>query len=621
MTAILAVVVMLLAQVINLSAWEAHIINVKAGVKNDVPMIWPAGRQFCDQSPVSITLTSDIPTSTIYYTLDGTDPECGVSGALYEGPFNIQESLTIKARACHDGIESAVMAWEFEVELEFCQEADHLLINKVYSDVGRGRGRESRNEWLELYNPTDEDIDLGGWQFCNHYRCAEIKPGRVISSQGFAILTRHHTTEDIWQIPSDVPVLDVNDYLGPGIFFYNPHDQVILKNPDSVIVDQMNYGEPNPGWPNYNAGTWEPGIEPVEEGNVLARLPSGQDTDTPDDWQELGMPEISLTSPADCETWWPGETYDITWQAENANGPDEALAIDIYFTLDKGKHWLPIALGEANDGVYAWAIPSELYDWGICRLNWDKEWIKIVATGPENFMIQSSDESRHNCCNKNKAGQNAERKNVGGHKCQAENIMDFDFLNLFFNPGPPAPENKESDSNTKKENVSLPTSAEYTAPASSTDESGAATTTDDQASSTEESQNFTGSDYNDEGNSEDASSTMASAPDQGSASTSAKKEEETSPKEESGEQAKKEEEKKESPPENTEEKPKEEEKTEPEDIGGKKEEEKIINTILGTSGVEESVPQEVESPEQTKPTKDPPPAEPIIINTQTTADE
>ncbi len=44
----------------------------------------------------------------------------------------------------------------------YAASADHVVINEV--DINPpGDDSASISEWVELYNPTDSDIDIGGW--------------------------------------------------------------------------------------------------------------------------------------------------------------------------------------------------------------------------------------------------------------------------------------------------------------------------------------------------------------------------------------------------------------------------------------------------------------------------
>lgn len=73
----LALCLLILAQALPSRAFEAHIITVKAYIANDTPSATPPGGQFCDSGgDVLVTLSVNLPLAEIWYTTDGTEPEC-----------------------------------------------------------------------------------------------------------------------------------------------------------------------------------------------------------------------------------------------------------------------------------------------------------------------------------------------------------------------------------------------------------------------------------------------------------------------------------------------------------------------------------------------------------------
>ncbi|MFH1657485.1 MAG: lamin tail domain-containing protein [bacterium] len=118
-----------------------------------------------------------------------------------------------------------------------------LLINKVYYDVDSSHGVEPKNEWIELYNPTNEAINLKDWQICNHDSCETINANKSIPALGYAVISHDASTWKYWEIPASVVKINA---LG-GILFEmdNDADMLLLKNPEGIIVDQMNWGSPN----------------------------------------------------------------------------------------------------------------------------------------------------------------------------------------------------------------------------------------------------------------------------------------------------------------------------------------------------------------------------------------
>jgi len=275
------------------------------------------------------------------------------------------------------------------------QWGEELLINKVYYDVDDNHGKESKNEWIEIYNPTDKDISFKDWQICNKEDCKSIHSDVSIPALGFALLSHDGSTWSLyWEVPDGVLKINLGGLINDG-WLDNEADSLILKNPEDVIVDQMNWGIPNPEWPNYNSDLWNPGCQDVPEGHMLARVPTGLDNDLPSDFKDLQLPAVEILVPNGGEIWWVGRTYPIQWLATNFNGPDVDLTIDIWYSRDSGRTWANIVKDTENDGAYNWRVPLIIDGYLTPSEN---ARIKVVAKGPENFMIANDDVSDEDFC-------------------------------------------------------------------------------------------------------------------------------------------------------------------------------------------------------------------------------
>lgn len=272
-------------------------------------------------------------------------------------------------------------------------------INKVYADVAPDRyatttTTEGENEWVEIYNQTNVDLDISGWEICDNLSCDTIPAGTpVIPQMGYGVIVHSPnvfsaTGTAPWYLPAGVIEIVLNDNIGNGLS--NAADMLVLKRPDGVIVDQMNWGSPGTGWTNYNTDVWDPGVLAAAEGNLLARVPSGFDTDRPSDWTELTPPSVDLIYPNETGsyTWYWNHTYKIKWTATNPNGPDGDLDISLFYIKDSdysgditdADTTHTIVDTTQNDGKYRWKVPSGFLGY---------IWIKLVATGPENPLNNS----------------------------------------------------------------------------------------------------------------------------------------------------------------------------------------------------------------------------------------
>lgn len=269
-----------------------------------------------------------------------------------------------------------------------------LCLSSIPSNTGTPRGSEGLNEWVEIYNQTNVDQDITGWSICDNTSCDVIPRTAILPPFGYAIITPASSTLALWNIPLSFPSAVLLDgAIGDGLD--NDNDMLVLKRPDGMIVDQMNYGSsPNIGWANYNADVWIPGALDVPEGEALARSSNGYDTDQPSDWVGFGVPTITLINPSSSSggTWNFGAPHDIFWSATNPNGPNADLSIDIYLIKDSDSTRtptpadtiIPVVLGTSNDGHYYMEASSGFSGYF---------WVKVVVTGSENPLLNDADYS------------------------------------------------------------------------------------------------------------------------------------------------------------------------------------------------------------------------------------
>ena len=93
---------------------------------------------------------------------------------------------------------------------------DHVVINEVDTNPP-GNDSESISEWVELYNPTDGDIDLSGWSIASTTvlkKTLTIPEGTIISSGDF--LT----------------------FVNQKVWFTDTAELIELKNSDGLLVDK-----------------------------------------------------------------------------------------------------------------------------------------------------------------------------------------------------------------------------------------------------------------------------------------------------------------------------------------------------------------------------------------------
>ena len=83
-------------------------------------------------------------------------------------------------------------------------------------------------DWVELYNPNDEDVDLGRYKVSDDDNIPHmIEPGETIRSRGYYVLDVHKSTT--------------------GFAFSQNGEEVVLFGPDGKEIDRVKFPETQDG--------------------------------------------------------------------------------------------------------------------------------------------------------------------------------------------------------------------------------------------------------------------------------------------------------------------------------------------------------------------------------------
>lgn len=153
------------------------------------------------------------------------------------------------------------------------QGLDHLVFSEVYYDA---KGDDYANEWLEIYNPTRDAINLSGWSISDNSGTWKF-PEITIESSSYIIIARD--SEGFQNISQCLPDIDT---FTRGL--NNNGDQLSLKNSNLQLIDFV---------------AWESGADnaypdwDIEAGNgkSIKRKSLTEDTDSPEDWLSDQEPE------------------------------------------------------------------------------------------------------------------------------------------------------------------------------------------------------------------------------------------------------------------------------------------------------------------------------------------
>jgi phosphatidylserine/phosphatidylglycerophosphate/cardiolipin synthase-like enzyme len=162
--------------------------------------------------------------------------------------------------------------------------AGSVVINEFEYDTVQD-SVDSAWEWIELYNPGAEPVDLGGWRLSDN-TASDTFPSRILPAGGLLVVAAGPAFYDNYPAYGG-EILLLDGSVGGGLG--NTEDRLVLRDAGGVIVDALSYGSDT----TYLACTGYPctGVAP---GHSLERDPPGQDTDTPADLVDRQPPTPGL---------------------------------------------------------------------------------------------------------------------------------------------------------------------------------------------------------------------------------------------------------------------------------------------------------------------------------------
>ncbi len=119
----------------------------------------------------------------------------------------------------------------FFISLPTQANTNNIVINEI---AWMGTTTSSNDEWIELYNPTDNDISLDGWKLT--WDGGDIALSGRISSKDFFLLER--TNDE--SVPETAADQIYTGSLG------NTGEDLVLKNSQAEIIDSARFSS---GWP------------------------------------------------------------------------------------------------------------------------------------------------------------------------------------------------------------------------------------------------------------------------------------------------------------------------------------------------------------------------------------
>ena len=170
--------------------------------------------------------------------------------------------------------------------------AAHIVINEIEANPPRNDNSKSIIEWVELYNPTPEDIDLTGWTLkTTHGRIGSVFLSGTIEAKGYRVFGRGSQWLD------------------------NEDDSVILRDKEGEKIDEVAFTDTK-----NDDRTWQ-------------RYPNGEES-WRFRWQTKGYsngghkPVVSFTYTPIC----PIVNQKITFNASSSYDPDDPSSHRYYIT-------------------------------------------------------------------------------------------------------------------------------------------------------------------------------------------------------------------------------------------------------------------------------------------------
>jgi hypothetical protein len=182
-----------------------------------------------------------------------------------------------------------------------------LVINEIMYN-----SPDADEEWIELYNNTDQTIDLENWDVCDN----DASHTHIIIPAGYSVGPGEFFTISI---ETDGAFPFTPDYDGTGNFaLNNSGDGVRVWNPSHILVDVVNYDDSTP-WPT----------SPDGDGPSLSLINPDLDNSLGESWapsnEDGGTPgmynfPIVVQAPNGGELIELGTVFDVNWTVEGWDG-------------------------------------------------------------------------------------------------------------------------------------------------------------------------------------------------------------------------------------------------------------------------------------------------------------
>lgn len=154
----------------------------------------------------------------------------------------------------------------------------HLLISEVFAVVDSAHGTDPENEWIEIYNPTDNAFTFNGWTLADASTTVTLPAGATIQPRGYLVVTASQNTRGVWAIPTTTPVI-VLPKIASGL---DVRDRLIFSDSNGLVLDTLSWGG--------DTSQFQPSIAQPQPGQSIIRSTLSKDTDLGTDWVITSAP-------------------------------------------------------------------------------------------------------------------------------------------------------------------------------------------------------------------------------------------------------------------------------------------------------------------------------------------
>jgi hypothetical protein len=211
-----------------------------------------------------------------------------------------------------------------------------VMINEI---VANPNGSDSGNEWLELYNSTEDEIDISGWKILAGTSSFSLKGSfafpTVIAAGEYVVVGEDEVEVTLGRAPDIVMTLS----MGQGS---SSIDGVRLVDCADVTIDTVLYGDSStiePDWSDDISNSPNSFAPEFGDGQSIGRVPNGVDTNlSGDDFEILEF--VTPWAANDAERTCDGQ-FDVKIN-EFLPNPHTIQADGTEISDDEGREWVEL---------------------------------------------------------------------------------------------------------------------------------------------------------------------------------------------------------------------------------------------------------------------------------------